>query len=143
MFNANSPIYCNPATVEDIYNMGKTMMNRSNRTLGKLHRGSPEDVRFHEKFGAGANVVFDAWGRLLQYDLVPRGGLFIHLLWALMFMKTYGKEKDLCGSAGGESGAVDPKTFRKWTWPFIQALGLLEFEVVSSIVLSLLKIISY
>jgi hypothetical protein len=62
MFNTNSPVYCNPATVEDVYNMGKTMMNRSNRTLGKLHRGSPEDVRFCEKFGAGANVVFDAWG---------------------------------------------------------------------------------
>ena len=116
------------------------MMNCSNRTLGKLHRGSPEDVRFCEKFGAGANVVLDVWGRILQFDLVPLSGLFVHLLWALMFMKTYGKEKGLCGSAGRESGAVDPKTFWKWTWLFIQALGSLEFEVVSSIVLSLLKI---
>ena len=140
MFNPNNPVYCNPATVQDIYYIGKTMMNRPNRTLGKLHRGSPEDIRFCKKFGAGANVVLDAWGCILQFDLVSHGGLFVHLLWALMIMKTYGKEKGLCGSAGRESGAVDPKLFWKWTWLFIQALGLLEFEVVSFIVLSLLKI---
>jgi len=93
MFNPNDPVYCNPATVQDIYNMGKTMMNRSNRTLGKLHHGSPEDVRFREKFGAGASVVLDAWGRILQFEPVPHVGLFVHLLWALMFMKTDRKEK--------------------------------------------------
>jgi hypothetical protein len=105
--------------VQDVYNTGKTMMNRPNRTLDKLHRGSPEDVTFCEKFGAGANVVLDAWGCILQFDLGPHGGLFVHLLWALMIMKSYGKEKGLCGSTGGESGAVDPKTFWKWTWQFI------------------------
>jgi hypothetical protein len=62
MFNPNDPVYCNPATMQDVYNMGKTMMNSLNRTLGKLQRGSPEDVRFCEKFGAGSNVVLDVWG---------------------------------------------------------------------------------
>jgi hypothetical protein len=84
-----------------------------------------------------------------------RGGAFSSMTlrssWWIVYTSIVGiddhenvrKREGLCGSAGGESGAVDPKTFWKWTWPFIQALGLLGFEVVSSIVLSLLKIISY
>jgi hypothetical protein len=131
MVSFNDIVYANPTTVVDVHNMGKTMMNRANKPLGKLHRGSPEDVRFREKFGAGPSTVLDAWRRLNNFELVPEGGMFYHLLWALMFMKTYSKEKDLCGNAGGKGGAVDPKIFRKWIWLFIKALGLLEFEVVS------------
>ena len=28
-------------------------------------------------------------------------------------------------------GGIDPKTFRKWVWPFIRALAELEYTVVS------------
>jgi len=129
MVSFNDPVYTNPTTVVDVHNIGKTMMNRANKSLGKLHRRSHEDVRFRKKFGAGLSTVLDAWRRLNNFELVPEGGMFYHHLWALMLMKTYSKEKDLCWNAGGKGGAVDPKIFRKWIWLFIKALGLLDLRV--------------
>jgi len=59
-------------------------------------------------------------------NLPPEGNIE-HLLWALMFLKSYGKEKVMSALAGG----VDPQTFRKWVWIFIEAISYLEDEVVS------------
>ena len=56
---------------------------------------------------------------------MPNGGVFKHLLWVLVFMKV-----ELFGNVGG-TGAIDPKAFGKCTLPFIFAVGLLEYEVVS------------
>ena len=44
-----------------------------------------------------------------------------------MFMKIYGKEKNLFTLAGG----VDKKTFRKWAWIFVNAIAELKADVVS------------
>ena len=63
---------------------------------------------------------------LLENDLIPAGGCIVYLLWALMFLKDYGKEKN----GSGVTGAC-PKTVRKWIWPFIQAVSSLEYLVVS------------
>jgi len=61
------------------------------------------------------------------YNAVPEKGVVPeHLLWALMFMKVYGKESMHCTMAG----AVDEKTFRKWVWIFVLEISYLESEVV-------------
>ena len=43
-------------------------------------------------------------------------------------MKVYATEVVLCGIVRG----VDRKTFRKWSWVFIEALSYLESDVVST-----------
>ena len=30
---------------------------------------------------------------------------------------------DMCANVGGSCGASEPKTFRKWVWPFIKAVA--------------------
>lgn len=113
--------------INDVYLLGKEMMNRAGRRLGKLSAGGPEDRRLRSFFGVGVVVLLDGWVRMKEQDLIPVGGMFFHYLWALMFMKIYSTEAAMCGHAGG----VDPKTFRKWIWPFIYALSDLEYTVVS------------
>jgi hypothetical protein len=63
--------------------------------------------------------------------LVPDKGEIIHLLWTLFFFKAYPKQSSACSAAGGSSGAIDPKTWRKYIWPFVYAIADLESIVVS------------
>ena len=70
-------------------------MNRGVRKLGKIGKNSPEDMRFHAFYGALAIAVLDAWHKLIYHALLPKGGWFFHLLWALMFMKLYGTVEPL------------------------------------------------
>ena len=51
-----------------------------------------------------------------------------------MFMKLYETEADMCANAGGLEGSINPKTLRKWVWPFMDALAELEYTVVRSII---------
>ena len=114
----NNANYANPMTVESVYRLGKLFMNRGPRKLGKLGKNSPEDARFCAFYGAPAIAVLDAWNKLTLHALVPKGGGFFHFLWALMFVKLYGTELDMCATAGGTCGAVDPKTLRNWVLAF-------------------------
>ncbi len=110
-------------------------MNRGTHQLGKLDKNAPEDMRFCTFYGVLAIAVLDAWRKLTYHALVPKGEWFFHLLWALMFMKLYVTEPDMCANAGGSCGDVDPRTFRKWVWPFIEALAELQYKVVSDLCL--------
>lgn len=47
-------------------------------------------------------------------------------MWALYFLKVYGKEEDCSNFAGG----VDEKTFRKWSHTFVEAISFLESSVI-------------
>lgn len=51
-----------------------------------------------------------------------------HLLYAMHFMKCYSTENQ----SSSELDRADEKTFRKWTWVFIEALAGLKNEVVSN-----------
>ena len=84
-----------------------------------------EDRNFRQSFGCGANIVHIVWLMLLENDLIPAGGCILYLLWALMFLKDYGKERNGSGITGS-----CPKTVRKWIWPFIWAVSSLETLVV-------------
>ena len=57
------------------------------------------------------------------------------MLWALHFMKNYPKQQGGCASAGGSSGAIDPKTYSKYLWPFIDAIAYLEQHLVSDVLI--------
>ena len=90
----------------------------------------PEDRRFQEYFGTGVFTALAAWNLLVEYGFVPENGLILHFLWALHFMKVYPLQDAGASAAGGSSGAIDPKTWRKYLWPFIDSISELESVVV-------------
>ncbi len=116
-----------PPALADFYIIGKEVQNRSGQNINST---MTEDRRFRDFFGAGAMVALAAWNLLTVNDFLPEGGTILHFLWALYFMKVYPKQGVACAAAGGSGGAVDPKTFRKFVWPFIYALAELESIVV-------------
>ena len=87
-----------------------------------------EDRDFREHFGCGVTVVHTVWMMMESRDLIPNDGMIHHLLWTLMFLKSYAKEKIICTLVG----IRDPKTLRKWVWMFIDRIAELESSVVSN-----------
>ena len=115
-------------TVEDAYLEGKELMRRGGKELGTLAPGGPEDRRFRSFFGAGVAVVIAAWKGMAEHGLLPPEALFVHYLWALVFMCLYPtNEAELCLICGNR----DPKTVRKYIWPYINSLYELNYYVVS------------
>lgn len=80
--------------------------------------------RFRSLFGTSPLICSIAW-TLIQPSL-PDGGEPKHLLWALLFMKTYMTEHAMRVLTG-----ADEKTQRKWIWIFIDLLSSLN--VVSTV----------
>ncbi len=88
---------------------------------------------FRQHFGCSPLVVSKCWNLLgddntrIEEDKIEP----CHLLWALLFLKVYGKEStntNLC--------KCSDKTFRKFTWRVLFALSDLESDLVSSYILS-------
>ena len=111
-------------TLEDVYAIGRDMMNRSSKEMGAMEA---EERRFRDLFGVGAMVALACFEWLNHSDLLPEGGTLLHLLWTLCFLKVYPTETPLSSLCGG----ADPKTIRKWVWLFIGALASLEGCLVS------------
>jgi hypothetical protein len=68
-----------------------------------------EDHDFIEQFGCVVLAALSLWGMLLTTASLPDGGTLEQLLWTLLFMKTYAKQKTLCSLCGG----IDPQTLKK------------------------------
>ena len=68
-----------------------------------------EDQRFREFFRCSAEVALIMWNLLIKHLLLPDEAQIVHLLWALIFMKIYAKEKVTCGAAGGQMGGNRPQ----------------------------------
>ena len=115
-------------TAHDFYRIGQEIQNRTGR---KIRNSMSDDRRFREFFGAGVVVVMALWNLLVETDLLPEDGQIAHLLWTLYFFKAYPTQNVACSAAGGTRGAIDPKTFRKYIWPFVSAIADLEQVVVS------------
>ena len=115
-------------TPADFYTISKEIQNRQGESTGSE---SSEDHRFRAFFGCSAEVAARLWAMLVECLLLPHQGQILHLLWALFFMKCYPTEEPACAAAGGQRGAVDPKTLRKYIWPFIVAIADLESHLVS------------
>lgn len=86
------------------------------------------DRRFRSTFGTSSDVCSVLWNMLQPYTTMHQNGIVPHhLLWSLMFLKEYAHETVHCAMVGG----VDEKTFRKWSWLFVDAISFLEPMVVS------------
>jgi hypothetical protein len=83
--------------------------------------------RFQSSFGTEPVVVADLWHRLMDCRRWSERNKCkpSHLLWALMFIKTYGKEMDMAARA-----RCDEKTWRKWVWIVLYGINLLKHDVV-------------
>ena len=110
----------------------QVIMNRNRNRRNDLSKATEMRI-FRELFGTRLLVVENLWFLLDELSLHPEGGLPKHLFWALHFMKAYPLQAQGCAAVGGSGGAVDPKTYRKWVWAYIEAISDLELEVVSSL----------
>lgn len=75
--------------------------------------------RFRSLFGTSPLICSIVWG-ILKSE-IPPGGEPRHLLWALLFLKTYGTEHTLRVMT-----KVDEKTQRKWVWLFIELISSID-----------------
>ena len=120
MASSNKRIRETEPLPEDFILIGKDIQNKRGQSGAPL-----TEVRaFREFFGTTAVVLW-------QWDMIPEQGRINHLMWALLFMRAYPKEGVTCMTVGGSGGAIDPKTLRKYVWPFIHAIAKLEPVVVS------------
>ena len=83
---------------------------------------------FLAMFGINPFHMLLIWRKLREHRHLPRGALPMHMLWALMFLKTN------CGEAMLEKVVqATAKTIRKWKWKFVIAIGNLKRIVVSNL----------
>ena len=78
--------------------------------------------RFRGIFGVSPETCASLWN--LIGEKAPSGSVPVHLLWALLFLKSYSTEHVNSVIAG-----VDEKTFRKWSWTFVGLLS--DLKIVS------------
>ncbi len=74
--------------------------------------------RFKTFFGVSPQVCGVVWNLI---EKKPPGSKPIHLLWSLLFLKAYNKEH-----VNATLTEVDEKTFREWTWKFVNLLSRLR-----------------
>jgi hypothetical protein len=107
----------------DFLCFGKTMIGR----LTLTHRPSLSrfelEREFRSLYGVGPDVCCTLWSTCgYNKKTKPK-----HLLWGLMFLKTYETENILAKIAG-----TNRKTFRKWNWYVIQKVANRKRHVVGS-----------
>lgn len=88
--------------------------------------------RFRARFGVTPKVATIVWNRI--ECTVLRRCSQMHLLWGLLFLKTYGSEHVNCSITKG-----DEKTFRKWFWIIVERIATLH--IVSFVYLLLFYVI--
>jgi len=122
-------------TVEDFQQLGAELMNREvpNKLTGDGEGPLWEkfEYRWAAHFHAEPEVCVDVWNRLQEDfdddDLMESQAQPEHLLWALLFLKTYETEPVLTGICGG----IHEDTLRKWVWFILFRTSCLEDQVVS------------
>ena len=116
------------ATPDDFSTVARDIQNRMGRRVGSK---GMENRIFREFFGTSVSIACMVWNLLIEHRQLPENGKIKHFLWTLFFFKVYPNQGPACCGVGGSSGAVDPKTFRKWVWKFADAICELHVEVVS------------
>lgn len=112
------------------YDLGMSTVSSSWLTMQNRRCEKTQKERFHAFFGASPYVCSLVWSYLVQANVAlddycqPK-----HLLWTLLFLKTYSTESVLAVLIG-----VDEKTVRKWVWYLIEELGDLYDDLVSRII---------
>jgi hypothetical protein len=128
---AKKPKVSTNTSAKDFRELGADIMNRSTGGSEGIF-----DTRWIAHFGAEPEVCVEVWSRLEKDDALfgPNGeeAFPCHLLWALLFLKTYDTEPVLAGMCG----ACDEDTLRKWSWEFVEKVSDLEDQVVSLIIVT-------
>ena len=111
-----------------------TFLFHAQRTLRqtKLLKSETSYTRYAAIFGLSTEHTAILWYRLVEahytnstYSL-PSSASPNHLLWGLLFLKAYNTEHVNASVTG-----VDEKTFRKWAWVVVKAIGDLYNSMVS------------
>ena len=89
--------------------------------------------RWSANYGTSPHICQCLWKLVTEKDPLPRGGSFYHLLWTLLFLKTYMTELVMSGMIG-----VDEQTYRKWLWIILPRIGNLKERIVSCYIIVLL-----
>lgn len=74
--------------------------------------------KFRTFYGVSPEICALLWN---QIGNKPSGSEPKHLLWCMLFLKTYNKEHINAAIVN-----VDEKTFRLWTWRFVELLAQLN-----------------
>jgi hypothetical protein len=115
-------------TARDFLLEGKDIQNKAGKAIGSV---GTEERHFPEFFGMGPSVVSKLWIMMADHAIISPEGEIKHLLWTLHFLKAYPRQAAVCSMIGGSTGAIDPKMFWKYMWPFIHSIANLETAVVS------------
>jgi len=110
-----------PLTSEEFEKLADDIfMQRSAKLRLRMH-----NRRFRSGLGISSHVCSWYWNRLEEECLLPTGFQPKHFIWTLLFMKLYCAESVNAAICG-----CDEKTFRKWSWLGMQAIG--DLELVST-----------
>jgi hypothetical protein len=115
-------------TARDFLLGGKDIQNKAGRAIGSA---GTEERHFREYFGMGLSVISKLWIMMADHTVIPPEGEIKHLFWTLYFLKAYPWQSAVCSMVGGSTGAIDPKTFWKYMWPFIHSIADLGTVVTS------------
>ncbi len=103
----------NPVPASRFFELGGCIMQKTPKSA------KVQDRRFRGIFGASPAVCARVWS-IIRAEVL-RGGMPVHLLWALLFLKLYNIEHVHSALVG-----ADEKTFRKWCWVFVKILSGLK-----------------
>ena len=105
----------------DFESLGRQLAGYSWSTSKRIR-----NERFNACFGVDSIIVSVVWSMLDDNQLCSPSPNPVHLLWALLFLKSYDSTPKLAAQAG-----CDEKTFRKWSWFYVGAIASLDCLVVS------------
>lgn len=72
---------------------------------------------------------------LITFPFLPDRAQIMQLLCSLYFMKVYSTENDMCSTADGTEGVIDPKTFHRQVWLMIHIAELKIYVVSENLIL--------
>ena len=92
-----------------------------------------KDSRIRAFFGMPLHMIADIWNRVWQKlsedekdNLINDGVHYKHILYGLLMLKVYSLEEVHCSIVGWPS----TKTFRKWSWYFVEKISGLKSDVI-------------
>ena len=115
-------------------NIGLDIVNNSARN--GLHQRTDHNITQTAKrdfvtfFGVHWTLCERVWNHLDEYGPYKRTRKPEHLMWTLLFLRTYSNEKVHASVVN-----TTTKTFRKWTWRVAEEIALLEAHIVSACLL--------
>jgi hypothetical protein len=104
----------------DFLDIGLAIIGRSVKSE-KLARD-----RFASSYGTEPLIAAILWEMMMNSNIQYDKPFPKHLLWALMFLKSYDTEMNIASRL-----RVDEKTYRKWLWIILPWIATLKREAVS------------